>query len=89
MIRLRRPRISKVTELEGLLVVKAKGARAVYLGPDCEEIEVTLGFEDGQVATMRLSPDAGGALCTSIAVAYEAIRPRLSTGWGPGTWKGM
>lgn len=74
---------------ESTLVKKIRATRAVYLGPDQEEVNVEFVNEEGEKLTLRINPKQVPGLIGDLSAAYEAINPPLRRNSNYSDWQGM
>jgi 23S rRNA U2552 (ribose-2'-O)-methylase RlmE/FtsJ len=64
-------------------------ARAVYISPDVQRIDLTVVLEGGHTLILDLHTEQAGRIIKELSDAYEAIHPRLTTGFSAASWRGM
>lgn len=57
-------------------VKRAKSARAVYVSPDIQRIELDIDTTDGEIYRFDMSPHIAHEMARSTLIAYSAIFPR-------------
>lgn len=66
-----------------------RAVRAMYIGPDQQEVNVTFRNEANDILTLRLTPQQTYTLINELQAAYEAINPPLRRSDQFSQWDGM